>query len=888
MTIYLRFNQQPIGLIPITEYVGYDVSSFTIEREAMRYGADITYANDEVPAIFWKGMFEETDTPTVLPDGTVLYQMTMGYEYLLQEFRIRGFEMDVDMILEKDGTQFIVGELDGMGAKLISDNSFSCKMVTQGVRASMRRDAETKINLLGDKDVNDNPITPIAMQDILINAIPTSGLSEWKQPEGKVAQAGIVQYFNYAGNNTQYGVKTSLVPFDQQTDLFEDFDDAVNNFKYIRFLFDSRNIEVRVDLNYLFRYRFITGGGYDPTATIKGIALVGTDPYLIGNLVFEETFYEKTIATAIAEDFTFNDTLTVNIPFAPKDYILSIFWILEYSTGHLGNGAVDPTSWVIYDQSFTVKAVQTALDSVASGARWIDVLKQTVKNIVPTVPVNAAPFDVGGEHYDNFVFDGNRMRGFTEEPFLTTWNEQVKILQEPNCDVMVTENQIFIDEMPEFYRNEDMGGFVFDSPVDYETSPDEEYALKLFTRKYRSYETDKDESNSKDVVHGLEQKRFPNIKPQAVERILDFPHARDPILQESTRRKNVIVKPSTSLAADNMLFYNKCIELAPASFRERGGRFSIKHNSNNTFTILNRSEDVEPIFGWDSLGFGVGDPFFITGGNLVGSYVVLAMDTSAIIISPTSVINPVVAGELYIQFKYFITGVLYQTAFNQGYALVDGLENNDEFGNLDYTFGRMGVKWYPYWAAVAMYHQDGIISTREYKNNGKLRTQKAGEPVIVENGDLVVNELGARLFDPVQHQTRLPMSFDRTLQLLDDMETKRGFIRIQTPWNEVIPVFIRKFENVWALETAEVLGLQKAYIVGVTITGINGALVINGTTYTPAQLATAWFEINNGYLQVYDVDNVLIVTPILFNEVVVNGVTYSDENDFRNVLLGLI
>ena len=933
--ISLRFNQLPIGEIPITEFVGFDATSFTIEREVMRYAADTTYMNDETPCVFWRGLYDETTTPLVLPDGTVLYQLTMGFDYLLQEFRTRGFEMDVDVIIRKDGTQFIIGELDGLSASVKSNNVFSCKLVTQGTRAAMKRDAETKIDLLSNKDVKGNPISPMPLQNVLMNALPTNGISEWKQPEAKLEFAGYHKYLNHARNQTQYGVRTSLVPFDAVDDFTWDFEDAVNNFQYIRAQLDLSNITVKVKVNYKFFYRYLIGSGFDPAASITGTVIVGTDPFVFNTIIFEDDFYKKEIATGLSTDFDENTEITFTIPFCPKDYCISIFWTLDYSTGHLGTsggqgstfgdflgtllgivligtgnitlgGALlsqtledvfaggplaDRTAWLINDTSFTITADQTAFDSVAKGGWWIDVIKQNVRAIVgDTIPVIAPVFDIGGEHHDNIVIDGNRMRGFGNEPFLTTWNDQLKMLQEPNCDASVSNVGVFVGEMPDFYQNIDMGGFLADAPNDYEEVPDEEYALKLFTRKYRGYETDKDESNSRDVVHGEEQKRFPNDKT-INERSIDFPHARDPIYGESTRRKNIIIKPTTSLAADNTLFIYKVVQLAPGSFREYGSRLMVKINGEGTLSILNRGEDNDPTFGWDSLGFSVGDPFYITGGANVASYVVEQMETSVLTIRPTTVIPlPVLEGNLYIRFKYFLTNVLYQNATFEGYSLIKGLTVGDRFGNLDYTFGRMGQKWYPYWAAVAMYHQTLNITTTEYKNNGKLRTQKgASAPIIQEDADLLVSSLGERLFDPVKHTTRFGISFVRALQLMEDMDIKRGFIRIQTPFNEVIPVFVKKMENVWSMETAEVVGLQKAYVVGVTITTISGGININGTDYIAGSAVFAkWFDINNGYLKMYDNSDVLLFTPVLFNTVVLDGVTYDDENDFRNALLAII
>lgn len=933
---FLRFNKLAVGLIEITEFIGFDASTFTIEREPMRYGADITYANDEQPAVFWRGLFQETVTPQTFPNGTVVYKLTMGFDYLIQEFRTRGFEMDVDVIIKRGGAELIVGELDGLSAKITSNNSFSCKLVTQGLRAKMRRDAETKIDLLSDKDVNGNPITPMPLQNVLINALPVNGLSEWKQPEAKLEFAGYHKYMNHARNNTQYGVKNSLVPFDAVDDFTWDFDDAVNNFRYVRAQLDLSNIKMRVNVNYTFFYRYLIGSGFDPAASIKGTVIVSPEPFLLSpfpNQIYENVFYEKEIATGLSTDFTENTVVEFTIPFCPKDYCIAVFWTLDYSTGHLGAspstgasfgdflgiltgiaeiiggniilGGVyltevigsmfsggplsDRTAWLINDTSFTIQADQTAFDSIAKGGWWYDVQKQVVKSIAgDSVPLDAPLFQTGGKHHDNIVIDGNRMRGFSDEPFLTTWNDQQKSLQEPNLDFLIGKEKVYNGNMQFHYNNTDMGGFIVPAPTDYETAPDEEYGLKLFTRKYRSWETDKDENNSRDVVHGQEQKRFPNDKTLN-ERSVEFPHLRDSIMGESTRRKNIIVKPSTALSADNSSFIYKVVPLAPGSFREYGGQFMVKINGEGTLSILNRSENGEATFGWDSLGFGVGDVFQITGGNNVGSYTVEALDTSILTIRPTTIINPVLEGNLYIRFKYFLTNILWQNATNEGYTIIEGITVPDKFGNLDYTLGRMGKEWEPWMAAVAMYHQDKSIRTTEYLNNGTAKTQKIGELApIIENADLPVSELSDRLFDPVLHTTRFPITFERANQLLEDMETKRGFVRIQTPWDEVIPVFIKKFSCQWAFETGELTGLQKAYFVGIRIQTTTGGVIINDTFYNTSDLAAEWFAIANGYLRIYDYGSVLIVTPILFSEVEIDGQKYTNENEFRNVMLGLI
>ena len=176
---YLNFkNTDSFGRIEITEPIGFDGASFLVEQEEKRYGRDAYKINEEISLNFYKGNFD-TSTIQQLPNGTVIYNLTQGYDYLIDCFDRFGFESDVDFEIDLNGLLFIPSNLDFQTSETDRYSYFNCKAIqTQGKQLIKRR-GDIVTDIFSTEDLDGNPVTPAQTQNILLKAKPEVQTSEW-------------------------------------------------------------------------------------------------------------------------------------------------------------------------------------------------------------------------------------------------------------------------------------------------------------------------------------------------------------------------------------------------------------------------------------------------------------------------------------------------------------------------------------------------------------------------------------------------------------------------------------------------------------------------------------------------------------------------------------
>jgi len=145
---YLNFkNEDSFGRIEITEPIGFDGSSFVIEQESKRYGRDAYKINEEISLTFYKGNFDSSEMQQ-LPNGTVVYHLTQGYDWLKEAINDFGFEANVDFEIELNGVVFIPANLDFQTSESDGYTYISCKAIQEQSKQLIKRrdrDWETKI-----------------------------------------------------------------------------------------------------------------------------------------------------------------------------------------------------------------------------------------------------------------------------------------------------------------------------------------------------------------------------------------------------------------------------------------------------------------------------------------------------------------------------------------------------------------------------------------------------------------------------------------------------------------------------------------------------------------------------------------------------------------------
>jgi hypothetical protein len=142
---YLNFVNDGVGRIPISEPVKFDGAAFSVEQDTKGYARDITYMAEEIDLEFYEGFFEKGDQYE-LENGLIVDELGHAIDYLFRYNRDYGFQAQIEYILERNGVEFILGELNFEGAKTDELTYFYCKVVQNTKRALSKRREDTKID----------------------------------------------------------------------------------------------------------------------------------------------------------------------------------------------------------------------------------------------------------------------------------------------------------------------------------------------------------------------------------------------------------------------------------------------------------------------------------------------------------------------------------------------------------------------------------------------------------------------------------------------------------------------------------------------------------------------------------------------------------------------
>ena len=901
---HLNFkNEEQPGRIRITEPMQAD-AGMVITNEREGYGMNISFASETTDIKFIRGFFDPAEQEQVLPDGTVVMEMTMGFEWLELYSKKYGWNADIEFEVEEGSTFKTVGALDFIGAE-ISKDAIKCKVVQNTERAKIKRRETTQIDVYSNKDISGKPIDPLQPIKMLLKAKPVTGVSVWEQRQSYLLLAGGSIYFNLATYLTTVGIEDSLVPF-EALGGFGDAQAAGRQFKYIRAQTNLTNVKIHFDLDIDFFYRVSFPASTDQSECfIRVYALCSLDPYELtpDSAIWNQEIYKKSLYGRTNQNFHLPDTLDANLPDCPKDYCISIIWALSWDTEHLGetdssgynfgefltvllssgvsvifqdvsNGTTlnTRTSWSVQKSTFQITATQTAFDSVISGVRYGDLFKQAVKSINGQT-VSIPEFEPGGRYYDQIAFNGYGIRQFTDKPFLIDFKKIYDDLKEVNFWYQLANSGVKIQHYDDFFRSYDMGGFLQAYPVDFTEIKDDEYAVNTFEFGYSTYEQGDNERNTTDAIHTDQQKSLPSDKVPNTKQI-ELNIIRDPFAGEKARRDGVNTKNTTSLENDTKIFVYDIVPLPPGTYRKYGLNL-LARKSNGRLELLNTSTDSNSTsFGWDTIGVTVGGNFEIFSNAANGGlFQIISITPTTLVLQPTSPVS-IVDYEGYVVFGFTITGVSFMNRTDEE-MIVENIQNGDNFGNLLHSPRRNIIEWESWLAAAAMYDPTGIIRTTSFKNNGLARTKFRNERFYQENEEIPVSSLKTAVLRPELINTTVSATLQEVVELERLQETEFGFIRVQT-LNGTEKIFIKKSEYNIRGGFLKITGWRKNEPDFIAIERSGEFVLINGTPYGEFRFNVSEY----GLVSLFDVKNILLNKPQPYQKVTINGNTYTNVVDF--------
>lgn len=894
---YLDFKDLPlIGRIEISEPFKFDGSTFEVKREKGRHSRDVMIANQDIELELQREHFELLDTDQVLPDGTIFNLASHGFDYLLDQINTRGWEMSVEYIINYNVTDFTTGEIDGLTYK-VSDNELSFKVTQNTLHSYIKKNDSIKIDAFSDKSISGLPIAPCQTYDIFLKANPLSQVSEWENTNDNAVAfsmtrdiesefpTGTGKTIKRGANNALivrgFGVEDTLSNFSSEfaLDNFYNFPQDGLAFSFIKA--KSTLIDIKISITDLIAYSSQSKNDFFGNTVLGG---AGSIKFVV-KYGYEDDLANLTTIVLYEKNFGFvgstpveylPSSFDVNIPVIEQGMRLWIY-LLPSTTATFNQNFFDSlanyqVTAVMETIKVKITATSIAISTIVKGIRLYDLLRHQAHSYDTTLN-DLGVFNNTSEYWNNFCFNGRMLGNLSNQAFNNEFKDTYSsVCDEAFADYQIDNNGITIDFIDNYYKDIEIANFTELPSNEYNYTANSDYSINLFNVKFKKSSSDRtgNEVDTNDDVHTSLQLKMPSKKADAVYN-LEFNHIRSAQLIEEQRRKgNQIDGKTRTLENDENLFILDCVELAP--------------NTRNTFNqflryqVLDATDALEIVsngtFVWTNLGMQVGQVISVELNTILTgtTFEITALEDFTIRLRflstpPTSNFS----GETSITFDYILQGVLYTNRTNQGFTLIEGVSNPDNYSNLKYSLKRITNKWLKFINTAGQYLIGKEANVTEIKINNELITRMTGESSeVIDFAPIEITEdriLNGRVFS-----AKVFCDFDTAAELFTEVRDLKGYVRIILNSGNIVKGFIKDARYTWRSQEL-ILTLEEKQ--DNLITELN---TLNIFTY----------NIVNNFVNLYDSNNNLLLNPKEYQFFSINGIVYDNVDDFTNNLIPLL
>lgn len=811
---FLNFITNGEGEIQVDEPIGFDAAEFVLEQEDKRYGRDVSFSGGEIDFGF--------------PNSA---GSKLGYQFdLLKTYdTIHGFESQVEYLLkDTDGNTYVIGELDFLTKKTDGITYFDTTVIQSTTQIILKRRSDIGVDLFGTEDLDDNTITAIGTSNILLEAKPVIQVSAWNAVlpsfNDTIAGASIMHLTPFQGA-TETGIETTAGPVfnkvDDQNINADFYEDVFNNF-WISSQEDLSNITITIS-NLVVSFFIATGSDFtnDDWQTSAIISFdhyilpIGLDSYSQSdvypdgnsvtqsdNLSFTTEFignesidrFTGLSGTADRYDVTFDDVTITLVEGIPRGHHLTSLITIARN-----NTLID---WLSGSASMT--ATSTAINSVTKGIRLVDAMSQVLLNISDVLALNAPRFEESGEWFDNFIFDGNLIRG-RDTKYPLKWDDISNFTQEFNADFEVVEEEVFYGKYDDYYTNQESACFLQIPDETFNIAYNELYAINQYNFNYKNFNQDKDDDNTIDGVHTETQFAVINKRAEN-DKEIDLDQIRDPFLLETTRKKAVESNQSgtSSLSQDNKTFMVDVVEITVETGGFSAGLNHIVNEDDTGYLLLINDGS----FNWTLLGFSVGDTFTIVNTDNADDYTVITIEGTTVTLDPVA-ITATNIGRNVTEVEYPYSNVDFKMRTDEGFTSITGIQGPDTFTNLLYTPKRNILNNWSSYLATAVTYNSSDIKIQSFVNEPTLVTQFGAGDVITENSNITQAELDTALLTPRLIITKVISDFSDYQDFKNSIQSVRGFVRVFDNENRVLKGYPKSSSYDWKNNLLELILEQK-------------------------------------------------------------------------------
>ena len=747
---FLDFKDS-IGKVEIGEPIGFDASNFKVEQEKGRYARDISFV----------------DVDYTFSSDVSINGLTHRFSELIARFKSEGFEANISFILEIQGVDYVIGELDFATATTDLTTELICKVIQEPKQVIIKRKSDINNDLLGTSNISGEPVTAIETHKILLQATPDKQISEWHESEEKTGEMtfDIAYVLSFTPSIILSGIEDTLSP------AYEFFSDATFVKDKLKFIKAKNNL-TELTLN-------LSNFTYDFGAT---------------NTVQLRYKYGLTLGTATESYFVIpstasNYSVEFDLPTLERDEYLWM-WFKIQNTGTNDMTATSGT--------FNIASTSLSISSTIDGIRFIDAFRFVV-NSISEMNVIAPYFDVGGEYYNQFITNGLLLRQIKEEPFNLSLDDLIGHLPEINADYqIINENTIFLGVYEDFHKDENIGTFTMHPNNVFRKSFNDLYSINSLNLKFSKWETEEDEDGSREGVHTEMQLSLNNNNVENTKQV-NIGFIRDSFLIEKIRKDAVKVTEETATKDDNGVIILDVIE-KELSFSEN---MVINQFSTGVLNqLLNLSNDNS--FNWELLGIQIYDAIEITGSN-AGFWVVSDISPNVLELAVITNPDPIVNVTEIIQFSYDVTSTNLTQRLGDGFVDLGELFHS----NLKYSNKRIILNsWDRYLKTALQFNNDGVYVSK-YIHNRLYQSQLQSQAIIVEGDKIEQSVLKDALVTPFLIETELITDFETFWQLSQDIRNKRGYIDVLDNEGNTSKIFPRDLNFDWARNLLTVIGEEK-------------------------------------------------------------------------------
>ena len=609
-TFELRFKNNENLTVSIDEPINFATVDFQLSQKDKGYGRDVSFNGGEV-------QFEFVKYRNHYLDKLLSYNNTYGFESI------------VELIITCGSVTTIIGELDFATAITDDLEYFKCKVIQQSSKQIVKRRKSVKVDLLSNKDIDGNTITPLEKKNLILIAKPLYQSSRLEQKEDVIAERGVHSYSSgrtlyrlWARELTDYSIEDSYNPFDDGTS---------EGVKVLTAQNALRNINIKVS-EFTCEYKLYNSGGAGVASGYFGIRW-GLDFETAG--LTEQKIPESLFYFNIGgQTHTYTKSLIYTIPSLPTTHSIWIYHNLYVRNAGGGYSEIKVTQ---NKMNIDLVAETLASDSVVFSFRLVDVMRQVVKSI-SGLDIYAPRFDVAGEFYDNRLVNGNFLRkidtildkddNLINKAFLISLEDLEKSLTEFNADWEINnDGDVFFGIEDDFYIDDEIKTFTNTQFSSFNKSFNPKFQINEFNYGYKTFQSlkENEESYSADVINGqskwvLQNKSVENKKDVSIEWI------RDSFSIETNRRKALEIESNTASQEDDSLFI---IDSKNTPSNQTNSDSSIcSHRFIESTGLLG----LQSTLNFELLPFNVGDVFKIKSPTTIniGTYIVKSMEGSKI------------------------------------------------------------------------------------------------------------------------------------------------------------------------------------------------------------------------------------------------------------------